>query len=172
MSNENDKNEFKIVVYVREFTVNEDVVSIRSKQFPPEATHPTSSGRYHKPGEVTYYHGSGLNTACAEKYGDPTAPIDPNDVVCQIPSGTYNLCDAQALIAACPKYARILSDQSEGGWDVGQELRSELQQAGCSGLFVPSTQLPGAMNLVVWPLDGKQLPAGSFLLKPRSNTND
>lgn len=150
--------------YIRCYAINEDWVSLRHRDYPPESFNPSSTGRYHKPGEPAYYAASGLPTACAEVLGDPKAAVPDQYTVYTIPTGEYRLFDAHRFIEDNPDLRGLLTgpDHREG-----QVLRGALENMSCSGVVYPSAKQSGGHNAAIWPLDGSALPHGTFF-KPRS----
>jgi len=155
--------DFDIDSYVATFNLNDELVRISDQSFPINSVNPDSSGRYHKPGETTYYFGSGEFTARAEVYGDGNSALSEQHHLHEAPAVKYQLFDFNRLLADQPELTKTYFPKGEGGgWDLCQQLREILESQSISGVIFPSQQDEGGVNMSLWPLDNQPLPITWF----------
>jgi len=160
--------DFDIDTYLTSFKLNNELVRISDQNFPINSVNPISSGRFHKPGETTYYFGSGVFTARAEVYGDGNNALSVQDHIHEAPEGNYQLFDFNCLLKDQPELRETyFPSEKGGGWNSCQQLREVLESMSISGVIFPSQQHDGGVNMSLWPLDNHPLPIPWF--KPRES---
>lgn len=141
--------------YLRTIEFCEDHVSVRDSNFAPTDVDLSRSGRYHKPGQATYYLTSGENDAETFTVENPRRY--------NIRPGSYQVVD---LIAAGEDYPelreKLIEPQQFGGWGFCQDLRDHLEGLQVSGHIAPSARDPEKHNLILYRLDHKEESDGFF----------
>jgi hypothetical protein len=148
--------------YLTALQIGNDFISIRDRNYSPESVNPTSSGRFHIEGQLTYYIGSGNVTPMLEKDLDLNEPLPAHLQKCAMPSGVYNAFDLSQYVAQHPEYSDYF--YGKNGWDNCQELRKICESCNISGIYYDSQKNPGGQNLVIWPLTGTEMNSGYFRL--------
>lgn len=149
--------------YLITVNLNNELVRISDSSFPVNSVNPDTSGRFHKPGETTYYFGSGEFTARCEVYGDGNHKLAEQHHIHEAPAGDYQLFDFNRLLEEQPALEKeFFPGKERGGWDSCQELRTELESRNISGTIFPSQQHESGVNISLWPLNNQTLPIDWF----------
>jgi RES domain len=144
-------------------SLNEEFVRISNASFPVNSVNLRESGRFHGPGQNTYYFASGLFTAKTELWDSPDVSIPSTHQVHGVSPGPYLMFDMTKLLTNYPDLeSEYFPSGEQGGWTSCQELRTELSSFGCSGVLYPSHKQEDGINSAVWPLDNKPLPSDMF----------
>jgi len=160
-----DPSGYDLSSYVQVFDfASGEWVALRMKGYAPESVNPSGEGRFHHIGEPAYYAASGIQTARVEVFSDPSGAIPDTHEALSFPEGAYHLFDLVRFADENPTASGLLDPDSH---ENGQQLRTALEDIGCSGVMYPSVRDDGGINASVWPLDGTPLPSGA-LFQPYS----
>jgi hypothetical protein len=152
--------------YIVEIQITKECVSIRDRNYPINSCNPSSEGRYHRVGEPAYYFASGESISKVEVYGDASADLDENDVICHMPLGNHLLFDSRSYFRDHPEEREYYcGPRDTGSWHNCQELRAMLGNNNVSGIVYCSNQVPGGVNIAVWPLTSDTLPVSYFRIE-------